>query len=317
MSNKILDRNEESNIENRVNTRVSHAHIFGQSKNTVSLESSHVPSQCIQSSYTDSYFQLKKKIKNGLAISLNEVESDNDIRSILTFRLSEKPPISEHKLVVQSQYGKLLLSESSLFLQTLTGIMFNVSDPDDQELLSVALARLPKRFVDLFGFLALVESDSLVNKVKPNNIKNNPFIEPSNETLPEDSTHFSDALETHCVSVSLTGKDISLHCFIEAGTDCWLNIFKSSEFTPIIQRSTHNDSVAQFKERIPVVVGNVSLNRSMLMSLNKGDIIFLDQSETDELGNLNLNISTNKYKIQPVDSNLNAFKLIETVESSD
>lgn len=371
----ILDKSEPINVvksdlivDSALNSGVINSSVSTNGENLGNLvESTIVPKAYITQSYSLQQQKIKKRIKNGFFGSVFLSEKDESDSLKLHLNIADNVTKKTGGLSLECEHGSLRLYNYAHFIQTLSGFPIEsanthsfvhgkAKESPGNELLSLAIARLPKSFTDIFGFLSFVIKDKpngtlmiveeLIDSVdlqpaaldsavlKDTMFESNTSVltvgdEEDIPTLTQvlqddnspkkqqglsqdpakgngDTTKSYDS-ELHCMSITLSGSDISINCVIEADTRCWINILEN---TSLQVNSLGSQTSNVFKTRIPCVVGKVALNSRMISELNEGDILLLDESYIDESNNLGITVSGKSYSLKPNSKTLDQFTIL-------
>lgn len=228
-----------------------------------------IPEIWVKGKFSDSGYTVQKKLGSGLRLRLDE-KNDKDAHLVFQWLRNTASIEKNTPLSLLTQHGSIRLYNYCSFLQTLTGMVIDDEVIIGDELLALMLGRLPKAVIDLFGWVAPLE-----------NVK---------------------VIEPNCVMLSLraTAGGVSVVTLIEADQQVWSALLSQSQLYSLEEKDE------QVRPYLPLrsscVVGSCQLTPKMYQSLNVGDVILLETTCFDTLGNGEIEIGDRLFQVSVADA---------------
>ena len=231
----------------------------------ISTES--IPSSLVKRAFSPASYKVKKKLKAGLQCYLADA-GDASAKLIFQWLDEAIEYAKEDPFDVLTENGRVRFYNHRIFFQTLSGMILDESTVASHELLNLMIARLPKSVVDIFGWLAPI--DSTVNT-------DNELIE---------KLHTESSKDTVVIALRIESKDISVMAYVEADKTVLLRILDSPVFSPFVEIDQAEKKPIQMT--VPCVVGSSVITTNMLRSLEVGDVLMLQETNIDVDGRVKI-----------------------------
>ena len=237
-----------------------------------------VPSSWVKRTLSPAGYTVKKKLKSGLQCHLGDVSA----KLIFQWLDEDTEYTNDNAFDVLTENGRIRFYNHRIFFQTLSGMVLDDATVASHELLNLMIARLHKSVVDIFGWLAPIDSAANTG---------DELIEKLNTTYSKDTVR---------IALRLVGKDISIMTCIDADKTVLLRLLDSPVFSPFMEIDKEEQKPLQMS--IPCVVGSSVITTNMLRSLEIGDVLMLQDTNIDVDGLVKILIADRELHIIAAES---------------
>lgn len=200
-----------------------------------------------------------------------EIDLDESMPGVrcLMVKSDLKPTGIEGVRVFDCIHGHFAIDNCENFFQGLIGVPFDdLSDASLARKLSLYMQGMPETFLDVFGLL----------------------VPDFNATLDEDLV---------CVQLKLVAEDCQVASNVYAPVSFWKKVTKSESINIACKADLSEEPNRTWQ--VPFIIGKAKVKKSVLSTLEVGDILRMDESYFNADGNGVLQVGSSKFKVDWVE----------------